>query len=997
MTLKVVCPHCQHAATLKSWKPGTFKPQCGQCKQPFVLRISADEPPKLTIQRLPEAPALPEPPAKKPADLDQTMVPSPTAATVHKEKPATPAAHHPAADKPAINMPANKAAAASKPNQTKIAGTPEVAPKSVISPNRHAAITQPGVDDVTLAPEQTIPVNPDVTLATVDGDSQTARTSPSQVVRSKAHSAGSSRSSVDNANTKSKLPERIGGYKIVDELGRGGMGAVYLARQLSLDRPVALKTIQSQWASDPRVIARFIREAYAAGQLTHNNVVQIYDLGQDGGTNFFSMELVPGGSLSDLIKRQGRLDPTVATAMVLQAARGLKYAHDHGMVHRDIKPANLMLSADGMVKVADLGLVKTPAMGEDEDSGSERSAMLASANASVTGAGSTMGTPAYMSPEQADDATAVDHRADIYSLGCTFYALLTGAPPFQGASAVEVVSKHRSQPLARPETIVHSIPKALGDVVERMTAKSPVDRYQDMSEVIAALEAFLNHQQAKQPLLTDQTLAAELEAGCTAFNREPLAKAKQFIPPVFGLSCLLLSLAASFVHWQTGLAIAIFGISAILGGVLLAMFSPHEAPVAKRLRSLVWLSPWTDWLTWGIGILLFVVAVVVTGIWPYALAAITLGALAAAGYEFVISRALQSRRQPSVAVGEALLKRLRLGGVEEYELQKFVARFAGRQWEDYFIALFDYDTMRAMRRQLAAAGHSLKSHVAPWRDGLVDRLEAKLNQRRQQLDQALLTRVELASLTSQGLSIDAAKQQANQTAQALVTLASLTRGNQDQTLPEQQRGSIEQKRAKFKAMMAEARSGKFSERESLASRASQSLLNHLFGGKYRFALGSLLLVGSLLWAKQNGLFDPEMIDSLRSTATSVNDSLAATINRDATAPAASAGGADVAAGQLAGALQQLGSANPLATATKPFLGVFTNLGQAVIGLLIVLMSLMGGWRVSIATTLGACLVLFGPWFLPSIAILSSNVIAFIASLVVLVVGGYLLRSRELYE
>ncbi len=159
------------------------------------------------------------------------------------------------------------------------------------------------------------------------------------------------------------------------------------------------------------------------------------------------MELVPGGSLSDLLMKQGRLDPAVATAMILQAARGLKYAHDHGMVHRDIKPANLMISSDGLVKVADLGLVKTPAMDEESDAASDRSAMLASANASVTGVGSTMGTPAYMSPEQADDATAVDHRADIYSLGCTFYALLTGTPPFSGASAIEVVSKHRTVPL----------------------------------------------------------------------------------------------------------------------------------------------------------------------------------------------------------------------------------------------------------------------------------------------------------------------------------------------------------------------------------------------------------------------------------------------------------------------------------------------------------------------------------------------------------------------
>ena len=228
------------------------------------------------------------------------------------------------------------------------------------------------------------------------------------------------------------MPERLGGYRILKVLGRGGMGSVYLAKQLSLDRQVAVKTIQSDWAANPRVIARFIREAYAAAQLTHHNVVQICDLGQDQNVNFFSMELVEGGSLDDLLKQKGRLPPKEAVTYILHAARGLKFAHDHGMIHRDIKPANLMLTKDSLVKVADLGLVKTPALVEDEQTHTDedKNLMLASARTQVTGAGSTLGTPAYMSPEQAEDAHSVDHRADIYSLGCTFYALLVGKPPY---------------------------------------------------------------------------------------------------------------------------------------------------------------------------------------------------------------------------------------------------------------------------------------------------------------------------------------------------------------------------------------------------------------------------------------------------------------------------------------------------------------------------------------------------------------------------------------
>ncbi len=271
------------------------------------------------------------------------------------------------------------------------------------------------------------------------------------------------------------MPERLGGYRILKELGRGGMGAVYLARQLSLNRDVAVKTIQNDWSSNPRAVARFIREAYAAAQLTHHNVVQIYDLGQDNGINFFSMELVEGGSLDELLKRQGRLNPKQAATYVLHAARGLRFAHEHGMIHRDIKPANLMLTRDSLVKVADLGLVKTPSLGEEDEStsGDDNALLLASARSHVTGAGSTLGTPAYMPPEQAEDATQVDHRADIYSLGCTFYALLVGEPPYVNRSAVEILSKIKTEPIQRVDTLVKGLSPQLASIVERMTAKRP--------------------------------------------------------------------------------------------------------------------------------------------------------------------------------------------------------------------------------------------------------------------------------------------------------------------------------------------------------------------------------------------------------------------------------------------------------------------------------------------------------------------------------------------
>ncbi len=628
-------------------------------------------------------------------------------------------------------------------------------------------------------------------------------------------------------------------------------------------------------------------------------------------------------------------------------------------------------------------------MDEESNAASDRSAMLASANASVTGAGSTMGTPAYMSPEQADDATSVDHRADIYSLGCTFYALLTGTPPFQGASAVEVVSKHRTERLQRPDSIVASVPKTLGDIVDRMTAKSPTDRFQDMSEVIAALETFLNQQQAKQPLLTDPKLVAELEAACASFNQNGLAKAKQWIPMGFVATCIVLSALTSIFHWRFGIAIGMLGVATLVSHLVMAIFSAYQDPIAKRLRSLIWLSPWTDWITWIIGIAVMVLVIWALGLLVYATGAIIGGIVLAFAYEAMVDKTSRARRTASIDASEQIMKRLRLGGINEPEIHGFVARFAGRQWEEYFCALFDYDVMRSVRQQLIASGQNVgKARFRPWRDGIVDRLDAMLNERRSEKDQKLLTRIEQASLTSQGFSIDVAKQQAEQMAQALVSFANQTRHGDDVTIDDTNRESVEQKRAKFKAMMAEARSGKFSKQESFSRRATQSLLNHLFGGKYRFVLGSILLIGSILWAKQNGLLEAATIDSLRSTATSVNDSLAGSLSGRTVLGDTS---------QVSSALQQLGSSNVLTKETEPFLGVFTNLGQAVIGFVIVVMSLMAGWRVSIAATIGAGLALIGPMMLPALPFLSATVVAFIASLVVLIVGGYLLRVKESYS
>ena len=284
----------------------------------------------------------------------------------------------------------------------------------------------------------------------------------------------------------------LGGYQVLKLLGRGGMGAVYLARQTSLDRLVAVKVMLPKAAANPAFVARFTREAYAAAQLVHHNVVQIYDIGSAKNTHYFSMEYVKGESLMTLVRREGKLDPERAVGYILQAVRGLKYGHDRGMIHRDVKPDNLLINDQGIVKVADMGLVKLADDLETAAVPNDAAQAQPEAPAGLTRAGFALGTPSYMAPEQAANSSSAGPAADVYSLGCTLYVLLTGQPPFVGQTAIEVLTQHATAPVVRPDALVERVPKALADVLVKMLAKKPEDRYPDMGAVIAALETYLS-------------------------------------------------------------------------------------------------------------------------------------------------------------------------------------------------------------------------------------------------------------------------------------------------------------------------------------------------------------------------------------------------------------------------------------------------------------------------------------------------------------------------
>jgi len=270
----------------------------------------------------------------------------------------------------------------------------------------------------------------------------------------------------------------FGEYTVLDKIGAGGMGEVLKARHRTMERVVALKVLPAKAMDSPEAVKRFHREVRAAAKLMHPNIVTAHDAGQHGGLHFLVMEYVNGVDLSELVKEQGPLPVGQAVDYIVQAARGLDYAHKRGVIHRDIKPSNLLLDDEGTVKILDMGLARIEGGVGDKDAGAD-----------LTSTGQIMGTCDYMAPEQAEDTHAADARADVYSLGCTLYRLITGKPPYTGNTVMKKLLAHRDQPIPSLQQSRSDVPDALQAVYERMMAKEPDDRLQTMTDVIAELES----------------------------------------------------------------------------------------------------------------------------------------------------------------------------------------------------------------------------------------------------------------------------------------------------------------------------------------------------------------------------------------------------------------------------------------------------------------------------------------------------------------------------
>lgn len=572
----------------------------------------------------------------------------------------------------------------------------------------------------------------------------------------------------------------IGGYALLKKLGEGGMGQVFLARQLSLDRNVAFKTLATRMAGNPEFLMRFTREALSAAQLNHHNIVQVHDVGSEKSVHFISMEFVQGKNLGEIVKEEGKLDPETAAGFILQAARGLKFAHERGIVHRDIKPDNLMINDQGLIKIADLGLAK---MRDQEEKtmlagvGTEAGrSMLRKAKGDLTMNDIAMGTPAYMPPEQARDAGSVDHRADQYSLGCTFYYLLAGKTPFTGGSAMEIISKHMADPLPPLDQHVRGVPSSIKAIIERMTKKEPEDRYPSMLDVIRDLEAYLGVEGDKGVYSPKEKDAEQLDMEQHIYYGAKAARLRKItIRGYFafmGVAVLALIVMKQFLY-----AGAVMGLIALtpfadflIGGMINKTF------LFRRARSIFFKMPLTGW-AWTIG-----TAVIFAGLFwifrpvSYFWAGFFLlaGAFSAV-YQKVVMKKLKTERAEPIEKINEMLKRLRLKGVSEDQLQDFIYRYLGEDWEELFEELFGYGPMLLARHKWAALDQvKLRRRFAVWRDPIFRWLDQVEEDRKSAKDKKELERIESDRLKAKGMSERLANEKAKETAKQIVSEAKLS-------------------------------------------------------------------------------------------------------------------------------------------------------------------------------------------------------------------------------
>lgn len=624
---------------------------------------------------------------------------------------------------------------------------------------------------------------------------------------------------------------------------------------------------------------------------------------------------------------------------ILQAARGLKFAHDRGMVHRDIKPDNLMLNVEGIVKVADLGLVKTRGMTATDDALPEGSpgakthvggSKLQSVSVGVTNVGSAMGSPSYMSPEQCRDAAGVDHRADIYSLGCTLYAMLSGHAPFQGKTAMDVIHKHLNDPPPPLLSAAKTTPKDLAAIVDRTLVKDPEQRFQSMEEFIGVLRTWQDQSKAGPPRPTDEQITV-FEGLTKQIVSNPVAKLGGTLAVLVPLAGAVLGLGVLFVKPAIGVGLLLASVTMVVAG-LIASGLLTDSYLFRKIREWLFGARIVDWLTIGLAGVLFVVGLYFSGYVVAGLVGIVLGTLLGVGFAFGIARPAYQKRLANKADCDNILKRMRLAGVDEDAVRQFVVTASGDHWEVVYETIFGYAAKLPVRAAMLEKGET-KPKQAVWRDGIINRIESSIEARKQAKAKKHLLTLEQKRFEAEGVSAAEAKTKAADAADAIVEQAvEIRAANNDQS-----------KKINVRTMLKRYELAKMEPRPRKAAPLVlvSKLFRTAFDPRLRLVLGALLIVGGLMWVKQNP-GATAIVEAVGNTVGNVENTKQAGALLEAASQA-----------NLGARLLQVSFLPPAIT------NLFDSFNSIVAGVILILSTFASNGTAILIMTLGALIVLTG--------------------------------------
>jgi hypothetical protein len=449
------------------------------------------------------------------------------------------------------------------------------------------------------------------------------------------------------------------------------------------------------------------------------------------------------------------------------------------------------------VKVADLGLVKQAGNSDltvnaakeaakargpkDNVKGKDvvAEATMAAGTPQKTSPGHTqlnisMGTPAYMPPEQARDAAHVDQRADVYSLGCTLYDLLTGQPPFMGKTAVEVITKHQTAPVVPPDRMARHVSPELSSVVMKMMAKRPEDRYQSMAEVVQALENILGVDSGK-PFSPQEEHVDVLETVVADFNGAKWASMRRHLVLGFFGGCAALAIACPLIWgaaggWYSGAVIGFVALTCVFYQAVVGV--TRKTHLFTRVRQYAFGARWTDYVKILAGLAILVLLLVAFNLHWVWLGAAVVSLVVAIAFHFSVDRFVERERAETVGKLEGMLKTMRLRGLDEAALRQFVCKYSGERWEELYEALFGYEAKRAARRSWGKSERGRdRKRFAAWRDVIVDAIDRRESLRKEARERRMLARIEAKALTAKGLDLASANRKAKQAAERLVDKA----------------------------------------------------------------------------------------------------------------------------------------------------------------------------------------------------------------------------------